>query len=40
MPSGYEGSPDYRGKPPLDRHRVVALIVYIALVGGIGWLLW
>ena len=40
MPSGYEQSPDYGGTPPLDRHRVVALIVYIALVGGIGWLLW
>jgi hypothetical protein len=40
MPSGYEHSPDYGGKPPLDRHRVVALIVYAAIIGVVAWLVW
>jgi hypothetical protein len=40
MPSGYEQSPDYGGTPPLNPRRVIAVIVYIALLGVVVWLLW
>jgi len=40
MPSGYEQSPDCGGRPPLDRHRVVAAIIYATAIGIIVWLAW
>jgi preprotein translocase subunit Sec61beta len=38
MPSGYDRSPDYGGRPPLSPRRVVAVAIYVAVVALIVWL--
>ena len=33
MPSGYEKSPDYGGKPPLNGRRALAVVFYGIVMG-------
>lgn len=38
MPGGYEQLPDYGGRPPLDHCRVLAVVIYAAVVTLVVWL--